>query len=119
MTTPTEVRRRRICEVCLQVDDHPRHLEEVMDGTAAVLTFEQLNSLPENTPPAAVAEVQDPTTRLHHIDCGAASGCVTCGDTLVFVGDAKGDKLLKKLQSGAADALNTPVDMSATTAEEA
>ena len=107
MTQP-DARPKRLCETCLKLDDYPRHILATAAGESGVLTAEQLDSLPANTPPAAVAQAMDPTTTIRHIECCADQGCALCRETLDAAGDARGAKLLGAIQRGVADKLGSP-----------
>lgn len=102
-------RLRRLCDVCGQLDDHPRHVQAVPDGTeGTVPSTEFLQSLPDGAPALAIAELMDPTTVVRHMDCCASKGCRLCLDTLEAAGGAHGAKLITALTGGAADNLGTP-----------
>lgn len=73
----TDGRPRRFCDVCTQVDDHPRHVQSQKGGAPLV----------------------------RHLDCCAAQGCEVCQTTEAVTGGARGKKLLEKIQSGALDGL--------------
>lgn len=65
----------RVCDVCNQADDHPRHVQPIRGGTNLV----------------------------RHLDCCAAKGCGICQATEAVTAGARGDKLLKAIQGGALD----------------
>lgn len=116
MTETTEVRKKRLCDVCGVLDDHPRHVLSVgPDFVGAVPSDDFIDSLPDGTPARAVAELMDPTTVVRHMDCCAANGCDVCPSVLAAAGGAhlKGDELVTALTSGDVDNLST------TTASEA
>lgn len=71
-----ETRPIRGCDVCGQVDDHPRHV-------------------------VAVIESRGPKTFIRHMDCCAASGCEACRATEEVVGHLKGEEKLNAILSGA------------------
>lgn len=72
----------RICDVCGQVDDHPRHvfgtigLEPNMDHVEAVVAMEDL--APEDRA-RIVSEILDTTTQYRHPDCCHEAGCPDAG----------------------------------------
>ena len=99
MTTP-DTRVQRLCDVCFQVDDHPRHVTYVLDG--GVPTAAELAAIDARTdiPASALREVLDPTTVVRHMDCCASRGCPTCAAQLKLVPrGAKGSKLLGHIQA--------------------
>lgn len=98
MTTP-DTRVQRLCDVCFQVDDHPRHVRFVLDG--GVPSQAELARIPDGTSATAIAEVLDPTSVVRHFDCCAANGCPTCPEQLKLAGRARGNKLLAAIQSNA------------------
>jgi hypothetical protein len=69
----------RGCDVCGQVDDHPKHGCLVPpDFEGATLSQEVLQKLLDNGVSAAsLQELQDPRTVIRHIDCCAQRGCPT------------------------------------------
>lgn len=106
MTTP-EARRLRLCDVCGQLDDHPRHVQGVPPGfPGAVPSDEFIANLAADVPPYAVVELTDPTTIVRHQDCCAAQGCLICKETEAANGGARGDALLASIQAGAVDHLS-------------
>lgn len=105
--TDTAPRLTRLCDVCGQLDDDPRHVQGVQAGFAgAVPTDEFIDSLPDSTPPRAVAELMDPGTVIRHQDCCAAQGCAICQATEQAHGGKRGDALLKSIHAGHANALS-------------
>lgn len=94
MTTP-DVRVKRLCDVCFQVDDHPRHVQFVTEG--GVPTQAELARIPDGTPAAAIAEILDPTTVVRHFDC---CKCESCAVQLNLAGPrVRGAKLLAHIQN--------------------
>ncbi len=116
----TEARKQRLCDVCWQLDAHPRVVVHVAAGTpGAVPTAEDLAALderyPNGVPAQALAEILEPTTLVRHHDCAvAASGqSATAGEIadkaraiLEAVGGAHGDDLTAALEGGASDHLS-------------
>lgn len=100
MTTPADgVRAKRLCDVCFQVDNHPRHVTWVASG--GVPTAEELASIATRTdiPAGALVEVMDPSSVVRHFDCCASRGCQTCQVQLDLAGKSKhGEKLLAHIQ---------------------
>ena len=105
MTTPERV--KRLCDVCGKLDSEPRHVLGVgPDYPGAIPSDEFLDSLPDNTPPRAVAELMDPGTVVRHQDCCASRGCDICKQTESVNGGLRGDELLENIESGAVDHLS-------------
>lgn len=103
----TDVRHQRLCDVCGQLDDNPRHVQAVgPDHPGAVPSDAFINGLPDGVPARAVAELMDPTTLVRHMDCCGAAGCSLCQDVLAAAGAAHGDALTEALVSGVADSLS-------------
>lgn len=98
---PSENQRpQRLCDRCFKLDDHPRHVAATDHGESPVADAVQLEALPRTTPPAAVAQVLDPTTTIRHIDCCAEAGCEQCRTTVAETGGKKGAALLAAIQGG-------------------
>lgn len=108
----------RLCDVCGQLDDHPRHVTglhvDSQEGLPSPEFLAQLdaaagerhaNGLPP-IPTSAVAELMIPTTIVRHHDCCAAQGCSICSTILGVTGDVTGDELLAVIQSGVIDDLD-------------
>lgn len=103
-----EVRPLRICDVCGQVDDHPRHvfvtagLPVNSDHLQSVLSMD----LDPDVRSTIAADVVDTTTQLRHMDCCREVGCPdgTC-NAIAETGaaDLKGAALVKHLTSGKVD----------------
>lgn len=108
MTQPAPERVQRLCDVCGQLDDHPRHVTAVgPDTPGAVPDNTFLSSLPDGTPALAIAELLDPTTVVRHMDCCAAAGCGVCSNVIAAAPKgATGDKLTQHLTSGAVNILS-------------
>jgi hypothetical protein len=99
----------RLCDVCGQLDDHPRHVQSAR-GTAALPSREFLESLGTDVPATAIAQLMNPNTTVRHLDCCAAEGCPVCTRTEGITKGARGSKLLKAIQSGALDDLTFEED---------
>lgn len=98
MTTPDQ-RVQRLCDVCFQVDDYPRHVTFVLEG--GVPSQEDLARIPDGTSATAIAEVLDPTTVVRHFSCCADRGCATCSEQLKLAGTKSNAKLLAHIQNNA------------------
>lgn len=106
MTTPA-ARVKRLCDVCGELDSDPKHVTGVPPGfPGAVPSDEFLDSLPDGTPPRAVAELMDPGTIIRHQHCCASRGCEICKQTEATHGGLRGDELLAHIQDGGVDHLS-------------
>lgn len=115
-----EGRRLRICDVCGQVDDHPRH--EHYEGEGIPVRQDHLAAVIERTDltnedkTRIVAEIVDTASQQRHIDCCAEVGCpcvgldTECKKVLDAGGEGlKGMDLVEFIASGAVDHLNAAV----------
>lgn len=101
-------RNLRLCDVCGQLDDHPRHVLGVPPGySGAVPSQEFLDSIAPGAPVRAVAELMDPTTIVRHMNCCATNGCLICTEVVAAAGGASGAELLASIEAGSADHLST------------
>lgn len=97
-----DTRPLRLCDVCGQLDNHPRHV--VADpNNESKPTQEFLDSLPDGTPASAVALLLDPNTTIRHMDCCAAQGCEVCQVTEKATGGVRGKKLIDAIAGGVLD----------------
>jgi hypothetical protein len=71
----------RVCDLCGQVDDHPRHVFAALPGTEFEAADQGLidrlvadDSIPRAALVDAVASLRDTTVQIAHMDCCAASG---------------------------------------------
>lgn len=93
----------RLCELCGELDDHPRH---VIDMPASIDNVTNI-VLPAGTPTEAAAQLLNDRAQIHHHNCGASAGCEVCAAVVGVVGDkTTGSKLLEKIQGGALAALD-------------
>lgn len=84
----------RICDVCGQIDDHPRVLHMFGPDGAPSLRSDLMRSvathdgLSDEERQAAIDELADPRSAFRHHDCCVSSGCPegTCGPALEAVG---------------------------------
>lgn len=96
----------RICEVCGGVDDHPRHVYGVAEGDGvtdpevAALAISNVKS--PGDLPAIIAQVQDTSTIMRHMDCCREAGCPdgTCHIVTAGAESLRGAKLLAHIQGG-------------------
>jgi hypothetical protein len=70
----------RICDVCGQVDNHPRHtltasLGEIPVNQANLARVLGMTDLTDEVKAAIVADIVDTTTQLRHFDCCTNVGC--------------------------------------------
>jgi len=97
-------RLKRPCDVCLEVDDHPRHVHGLApDDPNAVAPNDTDFELVVGQPGVSAASLQqflDPLTQIRHLDCCADKGCPTgtCGPQLEAADHAHGDELLAAIQ---------------------
>lgn len=89
-------RRLDFCDVCLQLDDHPKHRTTCLkarDGRPEIPT------IPEGAPVDAVARLLEPQVSIRHIDCCAAQGCETCSASEAATGGRRGPELVEHLNA--------------------
>jgi hypothetical protein len=94
----------RVCDLCGQVDDHPR---DVIIGTepgqdvTAVPSDEVIASVVAAAPPEHAArllrELMDTNSSDRHLDCCAAAGCANCADRIKGAEGKAGADLLTHL----------------------
>jgi hypothetical protein len=89
----------RFCDVCGQLDDHPRHVVQLVgDATEGTPSDEFLAGLTMGDAPVyAVKQLVDGTFTCRHMDCCAANGCPTCQATEAEYGERRGQKLIDHL----------------------
>ena len=96
----------RFCDVCLELDDHPRHVQAV--------AADQRNEVPAGDIPAgpatAVAQLLSPTTVIRHLNCCAEQGCSTCSATEQVTAGARGAELTAAILGGALDGFTVPTE---------
>ena len=103
-------RPKRSCDVCGQIDDHPRHTFIIAtDGPrpdqplpvnqAAIQAAYEDKSLTGPELVRIVKQLEDVTEQQRHMDCCRAAGCPdgSCNRDTVAVEGLKGDKLLKAI----------------------
>ena len=109
-----EKRPVRACDVCGQVDDHPRHVIGVAEG--GVPSDDVIDKIIKaGASGAAIRQVMDPATTIRHMDCCAAAGCPdgSCNAIHAAAGNDKpltGEKLLKHLNSDAVSKIGQDIN---------
>lgn len=93
----SEDRPLRYCDVCGQLDNHPRHVRQI-DRSAPDLVVSDavLASLPPG-PPEALRQLMAPRVTVRHPDCCAAEGCDLCARTETENGGRRGQELIDHL----------------------
>ena len=100
-----EKRPMRMCDSCGQVDDHPRHVYGMADGeaiTSPAVAASAIKAAGASNAEAIIAQIQDTTTLMKHMDCCKADGCPdgSC-DTVTAGAEGKtGDALVRHLTKG-------------------
>lgn len=96
----------RMCDLCGQVDDHPRHVWDHVpgDGKSDVeLGVKALSAAPD---PVAYENVlrhlKDDNTTMRHMDCCRQAGCPdgTCDEITKGAETKTGDALLRHIKKG-------------------
>lgn len=100
----TAVRPLRFCDLCMGLDDHPRHVVAHRPGEGASRTWEEIGELDTTgiDPQAfalAAAQLMNADTTIRHIDCCKAAGCEVCAFTEDVTGGIRGDDLTEYLTS--------------------
>lgn len=93
----------RICDVCGQVDDHPRHVigfepDTIQPNTEMAVKVSERDDLEYEDKLRIVQDILDTTLMLRHMDCCRSVGCPT-GDCN-SVPDLKGDELRTHIVGG-------------------
>lgn len=102
-----EKRPVRMCDACGGVDDHPRHVFAFADGDGksdAAIAAAALRNASEEDAPAIMAQIQDNSTTMRHMDCCREAGCPdgTCNTVTAGAEDKRGPALVKHLTSRSA-----------------
>lgn len=97
-----EDRPMRMCDVCGGVDDHPRHVFAYAAGDGATdntVGLKALDNAPAEHREAVLAQMQDTSTIMRHMDCCRSVGCPdrTCDEVTKGAEDKRGDALVKHL----------------------
>lgn len=109
MPNTTTERPLRLCDVCLGLDDHPRHVQAVPEATSdGVPDPAVLDQLPDGLPARALADYLRPTQVTRHLDCCAALGCIVCEATEEITAGARGQNLIDTIANGALDGFEPP-----------
>lgn len=95
----------RVCDICLQVDDHPRHVIAFPRGNGRIAGPVEIAkilalNLPSDVTAAAVSSAMDGSAEDRHMDCCRSVGCFdgTCDQVAALNGDRQvGDDLLAAL----------------------
>lgn len=95
-----EGRALRVCDLCGQVDDHPRHVlaggdPDVYPKPTPELIRKVMEGAPKDEADRLIAELLDTGTTDRHMDCCREAGCPT-GDC-DQVPDLRGGELLDAL----------------------
>jgi hypothetical protein len=90
----------RYCDVCGQLDDHPRHVKSISRKTEKPLHIDETyaNSLKPGTP-RSYMELMNPWVTVRHMDCCAAQGCAECYQTEKDNRGRRGQKLIDHLMN--------------------
>lgn len=113
-----EGRPLRVCDLCGQVDDHPRHVIagptlEMFPRVSDDIVDKVLTSAPETDRGRLLRDLLDTGSSDRHLQCCRAAGCPEqdpakrCDTVLEAAGDAIGADLLEHLMDRAAAAKNT------------
>lgn len=123
-----EKRPLRVCDVCGQVDDHPR-VQHMFGANAPAVSRGIISKiagnrdLNEEVKARALDELLDTTSALRHHDCCAAAGCPdgVCGVILEAAGGVgkTGEALLKLLQANGAKTQKAAADKAVADSREA
>lgn len=96
-----ESRPVRMCDSCGGVDDHPRHVVAFAVGDGVTDTGVAATALKNagDDFEVVLAQVQDTSTVMKHMDCCRADGCPdgTCDEVTQGAEDKRGDALVKHL----------------------
>lgn len=105
MTTMSEDRPLRVCDLCGQVDDHPRHViagnREVFTPPDQEIVQKVLDAAPTDQQAVLVAALMDVTSQDRHKDCCREAGCPTreCDEEMADAEDKRGDELREHISN--------------------
>lgn len=97
-----EQRPVRMCDSCGGVDDHPRHVVAYAAGdgpTSPEVAAKAVSNATEDQRVAVIAQVQDASVVMKHMDCCRADGCPdgTCANVTSGAENKTGNALVKHL----------------------
>jgi hypothetical protein len=100
----SEQRPKRMCDSCGQVDDHPRHVFATAPGDSqslAEVAAKAIEAASAEDRPAIIAQAQDTSTTMKHMDCCRTDGCPdgTCAQVTAGAEGKTGNALVKHLTS--------------------
>jgi hypothetical protein len=94
----------RVCDLCGQVDDHPRHViaggdSGVFDAPSEEVMNAVIDSAPSEERGRLLKELLDTGSSDRHMDCCREAGCPTgtCDEQTAGAEDKRGADLLKHL----------------------
>lgn len=110
MTDIGEGRPLRVCDLCGQVDDHPRHviagaMRDAFPRVADEVIEQVLANAPEHERGRLLRELLDTASSDRHLDCCREAGCPDASCDLVTAGaeHLTGAELLEHLAANAED----------------
>ena len=100
----SEQRPKRMCDSCGGVDDHPRHVYATGPGDGASLAevgAKAIEAAAAGDRAAVIAQAQDTSTIMKHMDCCRTDGCPdgTCAQVTAGAEGKTGAALVKHLTS--------------------
>lgn len=100
----------RFCDVCGELDDHPRHVVQLRsDETSGRPSDEFLAGLKMGDAPiTAVEQLTKGDVRVRHLNCCAEQGCAVCQATEKVTKGARGQKLTDALVGGTLAGFEAP-----------
>lgn len=89
----------QVCDVCGGVDTDPRHFDAGFDATRIPAPTGDVirRAMDAGATDEHLAALNDTTTSVHHLDCGAGQGCGVCTDLHERAGGKHGKALDKAL----------------------
>lgn len=100
----------RFCDVCGELDDHPRHVvtlrPDSTDGRPDDLFLAGIRM--GDAPITAVEQLTRGNVQVRHLNCCADQGCVVCQATEKVTKGARGQKLIDTIANGALDGFEPP-----------
>jgi hypothetical protein len=96
----------KVCDLCAGVDDHPRHVivgaipgAQVVAQPTEDMVDRVIEAAPNGDRARLLRDLMDTSSSEHHVDCGAAAGCYSCGLQAVGAPGRPGAPMLKHLTS--------------------